>query len=78
MPGDVSERVAQCSYELYEMRGREDGHDIDDWLKAEQEITRVVSMMWSAELKWLLPNRRQLAVMTAFLFLSLLYRLLFG
>ena len=37
---DVTQRVAQRAYELYEMRGREIGHDLDDWLKAEEEITR--------------------------------------
>jgi hypothetical protein len=24
---------------IYEERGREDGHDLDDWLRAEAEIT---------------------------------------
>ena len=28
-------RVAQVAYELYEQRGREHGHDLEDWLKAE-------------------------------------------
>jgi hypothetical protein len=27
------------AYALYEERGREDGHDIDDWLRAESELT---------------------------------------
>jgi len=26
--------------ELYEARGREDGHELDDWLRAEEEITQ--------------------------------------
>jgi hypothetical protein len=26
------------AYELFEQRGREDGHDLDDWLQAEAEI----------------------------------------
>jgi DUF2934 family protein len=30
--------VAQRAYELYEARGRQDGLDIDDWLRAEQEL----------------------------------------
>ncbi len=25
------------NYELYEQRGREDGHDMDDWLRADRE-----------------------------------------
>jgi Protein of unknown function (DUF2934) len=27
------------AYELYVARGREDGHELDDWLRAEEEIT---------------------------------------
>lgn len=27
------------AYTLYEERGREDGHDIDDWLRAEAEVS---------------------------------------
>ena len=27
--------VARVAYELYEERGREDGHDFGDWLRAE-------------------------------------------
>jgi len=26
------------AYELYELRGRDDGRDFDDWLKAESEL----------------------------------------
>lgn len=28
------------AYELYVLRGREDGHDLDDWLQAESEIVK--------------------------------------
>jgi len=38
-PNIVLEQVAQRAYELYEARGREDGHDLEDWLCAEAEIT---------------------------------------
>jgi len=31
-------KVAVLAYGLYEQRGREDGHDLDDWLEAEQRI----------------------------------------
>jgi hypothetical protein len=27
------------AYELYEARGREDGHELDDWFRAKEEIT---------------------------------------
>ncbi len=36
----VLENVRSRAYELYESRGREDGHDLDDWLVAEQQIMR--------------------------------------
>src|SRR5260370_17300160 len=30
--------IARRAYELYEKRGREHGHDLDDWLQAEREL----------------------------------------
>ena len=30
--------VARVAYGLYELRGREDGHALDDWLKAEAVV----------------------------------------
>jgi hypothetical protein len=36
---NLEEEVRRRAYELYERRGREDGHDLDDWLRAEAEIT---------------------------------------
>lgn len=36
---DLQQKVRQRAYELYELRGREEGHDWDDWLKAESEVT---------------------------------------
>jgi len=30
--------IAQRAYALYLARGREDGHDLEDWLRAEQEL----------------------------------------
>jgi hypothetical protein len=35
----VEEQIRQRAYELYEARGREDGHDLEDWQQAESEIT---------------------------------------
>lgn len=32
------ERIRQRAYELYEARGREEGHDLDDWFQAEAEV----------------------------------------
>jgi hypothetical protein len=30
--------IARCAYELYQRRGGEPGHDMDDWLRAEREL----------------------------------------
>ena len=35
---DVQERISFRAYELYQERGEKHGHDIEDWLQAEQEI----------------------------------------
>jgi hypothetical protein len=35
---DREERIRVRAYELYEARGGEDGHDVEDWLEAEAEI----------------------------------------
>ena len=32
------EEIAQLAYSLYESRDRQDGHDVEDWLRAEQEL----------------------------------------
>jgi hypothetical protein len=32
--------IARLAYHFYEMRGRRDGQDVDDWLSAERELTR--------------------------------------
>jgi hypothetical protein len=34
----IEQQIQQRAYELYEQRGRADGHDLDDWLQAEREI----------------------------------------
>jgi hypothetical protein len=38
-PQELEHRIRQRAQALYEQRGREDGHDLDDWLQAEKEIT---------------------------------------
>lgn len=35
----LEERIRQRAHELYEARGKEDGHDVEDWLQAEAEIS---------------------------------------
>lgn len=34
------EEIARLAYRFYETRGRRDGQDLNDWLCAEQELTR--------------------------------------
>src|SRR5205807_10609261 len=38
-PQGLEHQIRQRAQELYEERGREDGHELDDWLRAEEEIT---------------------------------------
>jgi hypothetical protein len=37
-PQNLEEQIRQRAYELYEARGRETGHELDDWLRAEEEL----------------------------------------
>jgi DUF2934 family protein len=40
-PADVTDHeIARRAYDLYLARGREDGHDLEDWFHAEQEVRR--------------------------------------
>jgi hypothetical protein len=34
----IENQIQLRAYELYEQRGRTDGHELDDWLQAEREI----------------------------------------
>jgi hypothetical protein len=34
----LEEKIRLRAYTLYEERGRADGHDVDDWLRAEAEL----------------------------------------
>ncbi len=35
---NLEEQIRKRAYELFEGRGREEGHEIEDWLGAEEEI----------------------------------------
>jgi len=37
-PAALEDQIRRRAYELYEARGRQDGHELDDWLRAEGEI----------------------------------------
>jgi Protein of unknown function (DUF2934) len=36
---ELEHQIRLRAQELYEARGREDGHELDDWLRAEKDIT---------------------------------------
>ena len=36
---NLEEEIRRRPFELYEERGRERGHDIDDWVRAKAEVT---------------------------------------
>jgi hypothetical protein len=38
LPDGMWERIAKKAYELYEARGRGEGQDLADWLKAEEMV----------------------------------------
>ena len=37
---DLEDEIRRRAYELYEQRGREDDHDLEDWFRAEGEVTQ--------------------------------------
>jgi hypothetical protein len=37
---DLQEQIRRRAYELYQQRGRDEGHELDDWLQAESEVTQ--------------------------------------
>jgi hypothetical protein len=34
----IEQQIQKRAYELYEQRGRTDGHELEDWFQAESEI----------------------------------------
>lgn len=38
-PRIIEEQIRARAYALFEERGREEGHDWEDWFRAEEEIT---------------------------------------
>ena len=37
-PLRIEEEIRNRAYELFEARGREEGHELEDWLRAEADI----------------------------------------
>jgi hypothetical protein len=46
----VEQFIRERAYQLYEERGRGDGHEWDDWLQAEGEITQKLTAEQFSEL----------------------------
>lgn len=47
-PARLEEEIRRRAYELYEARGRQDGHELDDWLEAEADITHTQQKVTAA------------------------------
>jgi hypothetical protein len=39
--GELQDQIRARAFQLYEQRGRNDGHDVDDWLQAEAELSQL-------------------------------------
>ena len=55
------EVIAQRAYALYLARGREDGHDVEDWLQAERELREMASKEPTEAVPPRKPNRPPIA-----------------
>jgi hypothetical protein len=44
----IRDQIRQRAYQLYEQRGREDGHDLEDWFTAESETAQVEGQKMAA------------------------------
>jgi DUF2934 family protein len=38
---ELQDQIRARAFQLYEQRGRDDGHDLDDWLQAEAELSQI-------------------------------------
>ena len=38
-PAELHEQIRSRAHEIYEQRNRTEGHELDDWLQAEAELT---------------------------------------
>jgi hypothetical protein len=51
MKGTLEEHIRQLAYRLYEERGCEDGHAVDNWLRAEREVRAFASRRGGMEVE---------------------------
>jgi DUF2934 family protein len=40
---NLAEQIRRRAFELYEARGREEGGELEDWFRAEAEISRMIA-----------------------------------
>ena len=45
---ELQEQIRRRAYELYDQRGRDDGHELDDWLQSESELAQQKAMTAAA------------------------------
>jgi hypothetical protein len=38
-PQELEHQIRLRAYEIYEARGKEDGHELEDWYRAKEELT---------------------------------------
>jgi hypothetical protein len=38
-PQELEDQIRLRAYELYEARGQEDGHELEDWFRAKEQLT---------------------------------------
>ena len=55
---DLQEQISRRAYELYERRGREAGHETEDWLQAEAELASERTKPVAGEAVKKIVNRR--------------------
>ncbi|HYY69537.1 MAG TPA: DUF2934 domain-containing protein [Terriglobales bacterium] len=44
----LEDEIRRRAHELYEQRGRQDGHDVEDWLRAEGEVMQKATLRMAA------------------------------
>jgi len=52
-PKTFEDQIRRRAYELYEERGREDGHELEDWLRAEEEVKEMQARSAAVRTTWL-------------------------
>jgi DUF2934 family protein len=58
---NLQEQISRRAYEIYERRGREAGHEVEDWLQAEAELASERTNPLAGEAVRKIVNRRSQA-----------------